>query len=1136
LDDNDTWQTAKSFTSAFEGGMPYINADGYLQLEYSDSSWNLSTQSIDIDTPLFTDFNNKDSTDVLYVRGLRVVVNSMSKKDATFDLIELSPRLAVDFSDIVTDYSVKKVAANLGDTGIPVGQLIASTGSITFGDYEQALNKNNPDSVIAKYVKRNVQFKIYEIVKNVNSQNIYIPIKTLYAEDFPDIDTKTRVTQIQLRDAFAYLESLVAPTMLINNVSLSYAIAMLLDSIGFSNYIYKRATTDIEPIISNFFISPNTTVAQVLEDLAVSTQTATFFDEDNNLVFMSKNYMIPGEGDRESDEADWVLRGSFDPNNPTKLPNIVETANKEEVVFNGGKVVYDVRYIQKTYRELREAFSLSRREQEWVYKPSLLWEVSATENVAAENNSFGNQTAYALSAVPLNSNITADEPIIENGQIKNNIIDLGEQVSFLVRYNGYFYAGQEIIKFDAIEYIIPGVGVKWIRSAEEFADYFRQIPFGGRMFPTGRVRIFVEYNYAEDGSTPISVARHGRGQFGTKIQAHSAGIDISKASTHWTQVNVGGITMQSKYLFGDKIDEVTKETLKPNKAAGIKLSATTTSNNIAKVSLRQSLIRNRLASDYFSDTYLSNEQLKEWSNNVQSSCLFFAGPSSLTSPEKFVSYTYVDPFNGEIPKHVGARIRIAGTINYDGSLQSPSGAYPFVTIPASTSPDSTVSSNTQINSASGGICLWLDPQTNNGYFLEIFALNEKNIDKFGSDLDTLANVIFYKVVSNKTDGTGDAIPVRLWSGRANIQVDTTGLANIARTVGQADPIVYDIAVDWNTKNGGTEFFIYLNNELIGTTFDGENLINKKPNIGTFVRGNSRLMFEKVYAIKESESANFVNNSEAIINAGLVLNNRSDSDVQLANYSLPEAVTSTYFSGISPIAEPKYKMFMEEFGTIMRECAYFNVRYDKAYPALAAMIAKTFNRLKGYVVSGFTPNAYGAEFLVFNTSDSAILLDETAKAWLKIIGITFTQQSTQELTMEEYFDENSNLSDPAYFGGNADGNIVLNKQNYQKIKNSISQYGKKEFTIESPYIQNKDLAENIMKWMVEKIAITPRLSVGVKTFGTPHLQLGDIVEFYYKDKTEKDQVAPQSKKFVVYSIDYSRSAAGLDSTVYVSEVR
>ena len=79
--------------------------------------------------------------------------------------------------------------------------------------------------------------------------------------------------------------------MLVTEVSLSYAISLILDYVGFSNYAFYRTTNEPDPIIPYFFIAPDQTVAEVLNQLAVSTQTAMFFDEYNNFIIMSKKKM-----------------------------------------------------------------------------------------------------------------------------------------------------------------------------------------------------------------------------------------------------------------------------------------------------------------------------------------------------------------------------------------------------------------------------------------------------------------------------------------------------------------------------------------------------------------------------------------------------------------------------------------------------------------------------------------------------------------------------------------------------------------------------------------------------------------------------------------------------------------------------
>jgi hypothetical protein len=227
------------------------------------------------------------------------------------------------------------------------------------------------------------------------------------------------------------------------------------------------------------------------------------------------------------------------------------------------------------------------------------------------------------------------------------------------------------------------------------------------------------------------------------------------------------------------------------------------------------------------------------------------------------------------------------------------------------------------------------------------------------------------------------------------------------------------------------------------------------------------------------------------------------------------------------------MYFEEFGTIMREAASFNVKYDQAYPALYAQLSPTFNRLKGYSVSGFRAGSYGAEFLVFNATDTTLNLDSMSGNFLKIQGITFTQESNTDLTVDEYFTKNSNLADPQMVGSSLVLSPFKVKKDYQDIKLSRMSYGKKDFSLDVPYIQSHDAAESLMAWVINKI-MKPRKSVGVKIFANPMIQLGDIVNLDYVDNSI-NMVAPKTSRFVVYNIEYSKDQSGPSMTVFLSEV-
>jgi len=160
------------------------------------------------------------------------------------------------------------------------------------------------------------------------------------------------------------------------------------------------------------------------------------------------------------------------------------------------------------------------------------------------------------------------------------------------------------------------------------------------------------------------------------------------------------------------------------------------------------------------------------------------------------------------------------------------------------------------------------------------------------------------------------------------------------------------------------------------------------------------------------------------------------------------------------------------------------------------------------------------------------LDETTGNYLRIQGVTFTQESNGELTVDEYYSKNSTLSDPVIEGSNVVVSPFKVNKEYEDIKLSRMTYGKKDFSIATSYIQTQDQANGLMKWLLSKIA-KPRKSIGVKIFANSTIQLGDIVSVKYtKDNIQK--IA--NDRYVVYYIEYSKGTDGPDMTLYLSEVK
>jgi hypothetical protein len=1290
-------------TSDTDKGVLYISDGSNWQTYDPEYSWSVSSTNITKNTKVVTKLANPDyyldgSTKVFrqfeFLYGLRVVVDTMNKANCTFDLIELSPRLIGDITEKVESFSITKTLSDLGTHSLPTGALLASTGNISLFDDDLSFNENNTfnmttaqGSIVSQYSNSRMKFLFYDVVKNINNYDYYIPIKTMYSERVPQASDGSVSLSTELRDLFFLLESKKSPEILLTNVSLSYAITVLLDSIGFSNYVFKRTVDDEELIIPFFFVGPDQNIAETLQQLAISSQTAIFFDEYNNLVVMSKNYLLPSLSARDTDLTlygqETVVGGN------TVLPNIVSISSQEKKTFNGGEINYTTRYIQKSIGSIAQA-PYTAEYQTYIYKPVLLWEVAGQEMARTINEDAQQSSGYSLAAMPLKTTLPATLPTYSGGNILNNIIDFGENVYWLGNYAGYFYANGEIIRYDAVEYSVAGVGNVWIENNQQYQDYFSKLVFNGKMYPTGNVRI---YTNVQGGA----VQEHGRGQFGTPVVEHKSGLGTSSSWINDTNVR-GSIQNAKDYLFNTSVNLSYPSNTGVDEAGTTKIigSNTYSSQSYAVKSTRNSVIKNFMANTNLTENSV-NYYKSALSGSVQTSALVFNGPTvpSEIDPADFVSYVY-QPLDKPY-KHFGTRMRIVGKIESGTNVdQTPVGSFDIYSPSGliSTDPEKQVS----ITGGSGGIAFGLNKDTNVGYYFEIAALSQNSVSSYkdnsnissykilnnpattctsgvvtvtlstqhdfevgssvtisgliddnnktaastplngeylvteissdrkvfkyniGTSLTTTAStggtvsqvldsntlisdVFFYKIVSgpntadiikkkkdsgtvtlttlrphslvvgesivvNIGDGAFDgtyqitaidtksisylksgsnvtevdlstvglvtgvnklAIPEVLWRGFTEILVDDGKFTSQARLTTSEKTTVYDLSAEYLDVGTTRTFYLYLNDKQIAVVNDTSPLPLYN-NLALFVRGSSRVMFENLYALSDNFAENTARALQLPVSKIFGDENVTEKDA-LQKYAISGIVQNTYLTGISSQGEPLYDLYYEEFGTIMREAAYFNIKYDRAFPALYAQLAKTINRAKGYTVSGFYAGAYGAEFLIFNAIDKNLNLDDTTGNYLRILGISFTQNTTHSLNVDDFFKKNSNFTTSLY-SGSSDSESY--QRLYTDILNSRNKYGRNDFSIDAQYVQTTAAAESIMDWTIKRV-LYPRRAVGVSTFATPHLQLGDIVQIVHKDDAGVSYVAPDNTRFVVYNIEYQKGGGSASTTVHLAEV-
>ena len=371
-------------------GKMYIYVDEEWKSFTPDYSWEISDKEINYNSQFVSSASNPDYffdangvkvfREFEWISGIRLVAQTMNKPNITLDLIEFSPRLLVDVSGSVASFSVTKTMSDLGNSSIPVSSLSASTGQLEIFDIDFSFNENNTfnfetntGSILAKYLEMPIKFLFYDITKNVNGYDFFIPVKTMYSESFPQVTDSASTISVSLRDLFFLLESMPAPELMLTDVSLSWAVTVLLDYAGFSNYSFKRIIGYPEINIPFFFVEPNQNIAEVLQKLAVASQTSMFFDEYNNLIIMSKEYILPKKDERSIDSN---LYGQQEGQN---LANIINLSAQDKLIYNDGELTYTTRYIKRSIGSTQMAQKLDQYKQ-YVYKPVLLWEVQGRDS------------------------------------------------------------------------------------------------------------------------------------------------------------------------------------------------------------------------------------------------------------------------------------------------------------------------------------------------------------------------------------------------------------------------------------------------------------------------------------------------------------------------------------------------------------------------------------------------------------------------------------------------------------------------------------------------------------------------------------------------------------------------------------
>jgi hypothetical protein len=430
---------------------PTIRNDGQVILYWNGTAWS-STKPTSIAA-------TRD------IRGLRITVNSMGAgktKDGTttqylvwneganpatgvyeekyalggnshFSLIEISARLEIDISD-----KLLSVGTNL-DSGevsqlTPMGNITTNVADMELWDADGLFDKDNEASPYYDLIEPNGLVDLwYEYY--LNGTTYKVQEARMYVGDFSPTNAGT--VSVSLEDHSKFLKEDTVPAMMYENITLTEVVYRVMDAVGFTDYTITQIDNNDDFAIPVWWTNGEETAWEVLQRLAIDTQSLVYFDSFG--VLNIKQRRAAFDPDRA---VDWTLLGTKRGND---LADIIEMQKSGQYEANKITVMYSY-----------------TRWSKWNNgQPSMttVWEPEDT---------------LALRACPL----AADLDDTETGHLR-----IAPKDAKIFPYETNVNIEGEVIKTDAKRYhwhsgteTAPVTNAVWLKSHEDFEKYNEMTP------------------------------------------------------------------------------------------------------------------------------------------------------------------------------------------------------------------------------------------------------------------------------------------------------------------------------------------------------------------------------------------------------------------------------------------------------------------------------------------------------------------------------------------------------------------------------------------------------------------------------------------------------------------------------------
>jgi hypothetical protein len=1149
--------------------------DGVLNIYHQGSGvWSEYTAVIDAPNEKAVTSFSKSSldTNIVSLTGVRFLVQKMSDPSIPVEVIELSPRLVADITNSVTNLDIRSSVGNSA-YGLPIGSVVSSSGSLSLSDYDSFFNKNNNDSILQNILKPNVEIKIYQ--KLTIENNLYrFPLKTMYSGIWEDADSLVVTTSLE--DYFKFFREAAAPDLMIANntgVPTSVALLMMLDNVGFTGFRFEKTSNDndYEDVVMDFFYSKKEqTVLEVLEAVAISTQTSIYMDVDNELIAMTKEKMIAPE------TKDFWFVGNDGVTTKDNIPyisNIQSFSESSEPPITDVNIDYNGFGLEKKSMSLTDSndnkkqehlespnFGASFVNKDLRYSLDIVWQ---------PGNDKGKSDNY-LAAAAIIKDIPEQKPMDfftdktesanskqdairqfyarSDGAKVNLCINLDKEMinTFINSYNGYVMIDTEIIRYNGILFFMSNPREKTFKkkilfSIEEYNFEKSKLRQGGSIEPEALI-IYLDLETDIDSTDPskniYTLVSDGRGQNKTEITPHKA-VDTSKefmegrAPDDWQKYGV--------QLWGPKraVPTSTISSLTVTNRIDNFISNKTTGSLMTSKSIPGYI---RISSAKSSGNLPSRKRPgSSISGTLDGTTLTVSEADrlrlSIGSTLSKVSGTGVFGTDTEVEKIISStKVKITPEAQTDGAIVFGSNISDF--LPIESVSEQIVSGIFKTIKVKGSKI----PIRRIGTRMRLVADVPKNVDS-GETLikDSCIAGIGWSIAttssSSKSGITGYFVEVedvgkidadsllnenyrnlRLYKvvyedGKHIPKIIRNAWVNVSSTPSTAPDMGTALT---DSKGGGKSYALI---------FDLEVVIRDRKNKRYYeIYWDDQLVIDASETKPSSETsvAGFITRGQSSAIYEYLYVSSSPDDIVIEKQSSVltknknQKLSNLAGRGMLPdslmqtIDNSKVLVYFEDFGRYAREVKKFDTRFNA--PSLNANLISLSDVNPNYFVSEFQPSSFGASFWLYNTGSSAIQIDEASQTPLWISAFSLkninpgTVQSSKLIEKEEFAKEDNDR-------------YTINR----------NVYGKQEIMLSGDFINNLEQARSLATWITDNLS-EERKSISLSIFPNPILELGDKVGLLYSDKLYNDS----TKTYTITSISHSISNTGPAMNIEIRE--